>query len=153
GVRSLEGDYRPLPLVADVAGGGRHRANADGSSAWHSGVVGDAGRRSRGWIPAGWRCWRLASRIRTAAVVRLRLLMGWCHGWDAGADAGGRSGIHVRRDLPADLREQRLRPDGDDAELAAGLCREPADDTDGGCPAGVCAGPVAGFGGVAGAGV
>ena len=72
--------------------------------------------------------------VGNLAAVGLMLLFGFALSW-VGVAAGALvrtpeapAGHHIRRRLPADVRQQRVRPDGDHAGLDEGLCRTSADD-------------------------
>ena len=67
-------------------------------------------------------------RDRHAAALRLRAGLDRDHARHGGAHPGSGDRRDLRLRLPADLRQQRLRADRHDAELAGGLHREPADD-------------------------
>jgi hypothetical protein len=64
-------------------------------------------------------------------VFGFRVRVAVHHPWSDSRERPGRTGACVP-DLPAEVRVQRLRPCRDDAELAAGFRRAPADHGDGG---------------------
>ena len=62
---------------------------------------------------------RRRARLPAAAAVRVRADLAGHLGRLADADRRGRAGLHVHGDVPADVRGQHVRADGEHADLAA----------------------------------
>ena len=124
--RPAEGHDRPIPVAADGTVVRTDRAHVDRPASGRPGGGDHVGRWPGRRLPSRRRARRQLAGHRHHAAVRVRTVVGWRRRRRSGPHARGVAGDHLRRRLPAHLRQQRLRPDRHAAGVAPALRGEPA---------------------------
>ncbi|CAA9415248.1 MAG: Efflux ABC transporter, permease protein, partial [uncultured Pseudonocardia sp.] len=107
-----QGDHRPVPVAADGALGGAHRAHPVRRAQQRHRARRDVADGPAGRLADQHLVRRGAARLRAAAGLRLRHLVGVRVGRPAGAEPRGHQQRLVHRDLPAHVPGEHVRPAG-----------------------------------------